>query len=133
MPSTSSARSRDVKRDWEAFIDHIRERKKWMAVTLSQADKVTEEGGALVIRYDESSECHMLQETDNRKLLTEFAQDFFQRELAVRIVVAGESGGGEVDQPQEERRALAKDPRVQIAVEVFGGRIAGIRTGPRSR
>jgi len=75
----------------------------------------------------------MLQETDNRKLLTEFAQDFFQRELAVRIVVAGESGGGEVDQPQEERRALAKDPRVQIAAEVFGGRIAGIRTGPRSR
>jgi len=132
MP-TSTSKSRDVQRDWEAFLDHIRDRKKWMAVTLSQADKVTEEGGALVIRYEESSECHMLQEKDNRKLLTEFAQDFFQRELAVRIVVAGENGGGELDQPQEERRALAKEPRVQIALEVFGGRIAGIRTGPRSR
>ena len=127
------ARSLDVQREWEAFLDHVRERKKWMAVTLSQADRVAEEGGALVIRYDESSECHILQETENRKLLTELAQDFFQRELPVRIVVAGESGGVELDQPQEERRALAKEPRVQIAVEVFGGQIAGIRTGPRSR
>lgn len=104
-----------------------------MAGTLSQADKVTEADGALIIQYDEPSECLMLQEADNRKLLTEFAQDFFQKELAVRIVVAGESGGGDLGQPQEERRALANDPRVQIALEIMGGRIAGIRTEPRSR
>jgi DNA polymerase-3 subunit gamma/tau len=124
---------RDVRRDWDAFIEHVRERKKWMAGTLSQADKVKEEGEALVIQFDEASECHMLQEAENRKLLTEFAQDFFQKELAVRIVVAGESAGGELGQPQEERRALANDPRVQIALEVLGGSIAGVRTGPRSR
>jgi len=135
-PALSSAarpKTRDVQRDWDAFLEHVRDRKKWMAGTLTQADKVTEEGGALVIRYDESSECHMLQEAENRKLLTEFAQDFFQKELAVRIVVTGESGGGELDQPQEERRALANDPRVQIALEVLGGRVTGIRTGPQSR
>ncbi len=132
-PSPVPLKARDVQRDWDAFIDHVRERKKWMAGTLGQADRVKEEGGALIIRYDESSECHMLQETENRRLLTEFAQDFFQKELAVRIVVAGESAGGELGQPQEERRALANDPRVQIAVEVLGGTIAGVRTGPRSR
>ena len=133
LSSAAKPKTRDVQRDWDAFLEHVRDRKKWMAGTLTQADKVTEEGGALVIRYDESSECHMLQETENRKLLTEFAQDFFQKELAVRIVVTGENGGGELDQPQEERRALANDPRVQIAVEVLGGRVTGIRTGPRSR
>ena len=140
-PSSRSAtltplppKTRDVLRDWDAFIEHVRERKKWMAGTLVQADKVKEEGGALVIQYDESSECHMLQEAENRKLLTELAQDFFQKELAVRIVVAGgEKAGVELGQPQEERRALANDPRVQIALEVLGGSIAGVRTGPRSR
>jgi DNA polymerase-3 subunit gamma/tau len=129
----SRPKPREVNRDWDAFLDQVRDRKKWMAGTLSQADKVTEEDGTLIIQYDESSECHMLQEADNRRLLTEFAQDFFQKELAVRIVVSGESGGGDVDQPQEDRRALAKEPRVQIALEVFGGQISGIRTGPRSR
>ncbi len=123
----------DVQRDWDAFLEHVRDRKKWMAGALARADKVKEEGGVLVILYDESSECHMLQETENRKLLTEFAQNFFQKELTVRIVVAGESGGDLLDQPQEERRALANDPRVQVALEVFGGRLTGIRTGPRSR
>ena len=126
-------KARDVQRDWDAFIEHVRERKKWMAGTLVQADKVKEEGGALVIQYDESSECHMLQEAENRKLLTELAQDFFQKELAVRIVVAGEKAGAELGQPQEERRALVNDPRVQIVLEVLGGSIAGVRTGPRSR
>ncbi|MDD5757801.1 MAG: DNA polymerase III subunit gamma/tau [Desulfobulbaceae bacterium] len=132
-PPLSPAKSRDVQRDWDAFIAHVRERKKWMAGTLAQADKVKEEDGALTIFYDEASECHMLQEVANQRLLIEFAQDFFQKELALHIVVAGESVGGELDQPQEERRALANDPRVQIAVEVMGGRVTGIRTGPRSR
>jgi DNA polymerase-3 subunit gamma/tau len=133
LPVYSQPKPRDVQRDWEVFLEHVRDRKKWMAATLGQADKVMEEGGTLIIIYDESSECHMLQEVENRKLLTEFAQDFFQKELAVRIEVVGEGAGGELDQPQEERRALANDPRVQIALEVLGGRVTGIRTGPRSR
>ncbi|MBA3015692.1 MAG: DNA polymerase III subunit gamma/tau [Desulfobulbaceae bacterium] len=124
---------RNVERDWDAFLGHVRERKKWMAVTLGQAEKVTEENGTLIVRYDESAECHMLQDAANRKLLTEFAQDFFQKELGVRIEVAGKTTGGELDQPQEDRRALSNDPRVQIAVEIFGGQVTGIRTGPRSR
>lgn len=124
---------RTVERDWDEFLAHVRERKKWMAGTLSQAEKVIEEAGILIIRFDESSECHMLQDVDNRKLLTEFAQDFFQKELGVRIEVAGKVSGCELDQPQENRRALANDPKVQIAVEIFGGQVSGIRTGPRSR
>jgi len=124
---------RTVDRDWDDFLAHVRERKKWMAVTLGQAERVTEDAGTLIVRYDESAECHMLQEVANRKLLTEFAQDFFQKELGVRIEVAGKATSDELDQPQEDRRALSNDPRVQIAVEIFGGQVTGIRTGPRSR
>ena len=124
---------REVRRDWDDFVVYVRERKPWMALTLNQADKAREEGGGLALYYDEPSECHLLQENENLRLLTEFAQDFFQRELTVRVLVAGESRGADLEQPQEERRALARDPRVRVALEVFGGQVAGIRTEPRSR
>jgi hypothetical protein len=50
--------------------------------------------------------------------------------------VKGAAVGGdpaEAESPQEERRALAADPLVQMTTEIFSGQIAGIRTGPRSR
>jgi DNA polymerase-3 subunit gamma/tau len=97
---------------------------------------VWEEGTELMVKFDEISDCKMLQESDNLKLLTEFAQDFFQHGWRVVIQVKGAAVGGdpaEAESPQEERRALAADPLVQMTTEIFSGQIAGIRTGPRSR
>ena len=124
-----------LQRDWNGFVIHVKERKKWMASALELSQKAMENEGELVIKFDDSSECLYLQEPDNIKLLTEFAQDFFQKELVVKIVVNDghgndKLGGGEA---QEERRALARDPRVEMAIEVLGGQVARIRTGPRSR
>jgi len=126
---------KDIVKEWDGFLEHVRDRKKWMGSTLGLAEKVVERDGQLIIKFDEQSECLYLQDAANMKLLVEFAQDFFQKELAVKIEVAGLGGGSEVGegQPQEERRALANDPRVQLTVEVLGGQVAGIRTGPRSR
>jgi DNA polymerase-3 subunit gamma/tau len=126
---------RAVQRDWDGFVGHVKERKKWMASALELSVKAQEEDGELVVKFDDPSECLYLQDAKNIKLLAEFAQDFFQRDLTVKIVVSdgqpGEKqGSGEA---QEERRTLARDPRVEMAVEVLDGEIAGIRTGPRSR
>lgn len=124
-----------LQRDWNGFIAHVRERKKWMSSALELSDKASESNGELVIKFDDSSECLYLQESENIKLLTEFAQDFFQKELVVKIVARDGKGADEqgLDTPQEERRTLARDPRVEMTVEVLGGQVAGIRTGPRSR
>jgi DNA polymerase-3 subunit gamma/tau len=79
----------------------------------------------------------MLQSKENMKFLTEFSQDFFQKEFKIGIKIRGADSQGIIDQdgmgPQEERRALANDPLVQMASEVLGGRVVNIRTGPRSR
>ena len=133
--AVSQPAPKDIVKEWDGFLTHVRERKKWMGSTLSMAEKVAELDGQLVIKFDEQSECLYLQEPANLMLLTEFAQDFFQKELAVKIDAAGLDGSSDSGEghPQEERRALAKDPRVQIAIEVLGGQVAGIRTGPRSR
>ncbi|MBW2484960.1 MAG: hypothetical protein JRF05_06340 [Deltaproteobacteria bacterium] len=113
------------------------DRKKWMAHTLRLCSNVREEDSELILKFDDPSDCKMLQSKENIKFLTEFSQDFFQKELKIIIKIRGADSQGIIDQesngPQEERRALANDPLVQMATEVLGGRVVNIRTGPRSR
>ncbi|MFW8600321.1 DNA polymerase III subunit gamma/tau [Desulfobacterota bacterium M19] len=126
--------SMPLERDWPGFISHVKERKRWMASTLQLAEKVDELEGELIIKFDDPAECLILQETDNLKLLTEFAQDFFQKELMVKVTAVGSNGeDGELDKPMEERRALTRDPVVEMVVDTLGGEVNGVRTGPRSR
>ncbi|HSR37112.1 MAG TPA: DNA polymerase III subunit gamma/tau [Desulfurivibrionaceae bacterium] len=127
---------RDIRRHWDEFLRYVKERKLWMGQVLGMAVGVQEEGARLQIKFDDAADCKMLEEHDNLRLLTELAQDFFQKTLVVAIQSRGgakaEEAGDEVT-PQEERRALANDPLVQMAAEVFGGQVTGVRTGPRSR
>ncbi|MBW2502329.1 MAG: DNA polymerase III subunit gamma/tau [Deltaproteobacteria bacterium] len=127
----------EVRRNWDGFIDYVMDRKKWMAHTLRLSSGVREEGSDLILKFDDPSDCKVLQSKENMKFLTEFSQDFFQKEFKVRIKIRGgdlhESVGENGTGPQEERRALANDPLVQMATEILGGRVIHIRTGPRSR
>ncbi len=127
----------EVRRNWDGFIDYVMDRKKWMAHTLRLSSGVREERSDLILKFDDPSDCKVLQSKENMKFLTEFSQDFFQKEFKVRIKIRGgdlhESVGENGTGPQEERRALANDPLVQMATEILGGRVIHIRTGPRSR
>ncbi len=135
--ATPPARQREVRKHWEEFLQYVKERKNWMAHTLRLTSGVREENGKLTLKFDLASDCRLLQSRENVRALTEYAQDFFQKELSIVFRVLEE--GGEVDGaensagPQEERRALTGDPLVQMATDVLDGRIAGVRTGPRFR
>ena len=126
-----------VRKNWDGFIEYVMDRKKWMAHTLRLCSNVREEDSELILKFDDPSDCKMLQTKENIKFLTEFSQDFFQKELKIIIKIRGADSQGIIDQesngPQEERRALANDPLVHMATEVLGGRVVNIRTGPRSR
>ena len=126
-----------VRKNWDEFIEYVMDRKKWMAHTLRLCSNVREEDSELILKFDDPSDCKMLQTKENIKFLTEFSQDFFQKELKIVIKIRGADSQGiigeETSGPQEERRALANDPLVQMATEVLGGRVVNIRTGPRSR
>jgi len=129
------AEGREVRRHWDEFVAYVRARKIWMAPVLAKSSGIKEEGSELEIRYDDSVDCKLLEEPENSKLLSEFAQDFFQRELTIRLKIKGgdtlEMDGEEHSRAQ--RRALADDPLVQMAVEIFNADPPNIRTGPRSR
>jgi DNA polymerase-3 subunit gamma/tau len=127
---------KDIRADWDAFIGYVMERKKWMALTLKLCSKVKEENNILLLKFDDKADCKMLQAAEHMKLLVQFAQDFFQRDLQISIQLRGnaETAEGEGGTAAlEERRALANNPLVQIATDVFDGRVVNIRTGPRSR
>jgi len=131
--------TKEVRKNWDQFIEYVMDRKKWMAHTLRLCSNIRVEGSDLVLKFDDPSDCKMLQTKENIKFLTEFSQDFFQKEFKICIKIRGADVNGVTDHdgngpgPQEERRALANDPLVQMATEVLGGRVANIRTGPRSR
>jgi DNA polymerase-3 subunit gamma/tau len=131
------APTKEVRKNWDEFIEYVMDRKKWMAHTLRLSSNVRVEDTDLILKFDDPSDCKMLQTKENIKFLTEFSQDFFQKEFKIVIKIRGADSNGVINElgngPQEERRALANDPLVQMATEVLGGRVVKIRTGPRSR
>ena len=127
---------RSVRRDWMAFIAYVRDRSVWIAQDLQRADSAKEQGGELLLHYQDSANCTLLRKDDTRKLITEFVLDFFQKELTLRFVVPEQ--GSEVvpdgqESPLKERHLLANDPLVLMTAEIFNGQIGDIRVGPRFR
>jgi DNA polymerase-3 subunit gamma/tau len=129
--------SRDVRRDWSLFIGYVKERKEWMAQGLQLAENPREDPpGELQLNYLEATDCALLRQKDNLQILTEFALDFFQKPLKVRIRVADAepaNGGNGEEGPQRKRQLLANDPLVLMATEIFNGQVGDIRIGPKSR
>lgn len=129
--------AKDVRKDWLEFIAYVKKRKVWMAQDLQRADTIKQEKEELHLAYSDPANCAVLRQSDNRKLLTEFALDFFQKPLKVRFILpeinnsSGDSNGE--SSPHRKRQELANDPLVIMVAEVFNGQVGDIRVGPRSR
>lgn len=136
--TTIPPHGREVKRHWEGFVEYVKERKHWMAPVLQLCATARDEGSELVLRFDDPSDCKLLQEADNLKLLQSFALDFFQHDFRVVFKTRGapaakDGGGNEAESLLAGRRVLANDPMVQMTAEIFGGQVGSIRTGEKER
>ncbi|HEB69877.1 MAG TPA: DNA polymerase III subunit gamma/tau [Desulfobulbus sp.] len=134
---TPLAEQRNIRQHWPEFIEYVRDRIPWMAAALQRASSVGRKGEELVIQYDDSIDCNLLKNREHITPLTEFALDFFQQTFTISFHVP-DAGSCEVDpngavSPKEERKALARDPLVLTALEVFNGQVGDIRVGPRFR
>ncbi|KAF0188472.1 MAG: DNA polymerase III subunit [Desulfobulbaceae bacterium] len=127
---------RNVRRDWMDFIAYVRERSVWMAQDLQRADSAREQGEELLLSYGDSANCTLLCKDENKKMITEYVLDFFQKDLSVRFVLpdqsCGETREGQAS-PLKERHQLANDPLVLMTAEIFNGQIGDIRVGSRFR
>ncbi len=133
---THHPHQRDVRRDWPGFIEHVKDRKVWMAQDLQRTERVKEVDGELHLRFADQANCTLLRQKDNIKLLTEFILDFFQKDLKLRFITPEETDEKDsetTESPHKLRQKLANDPLVTMATEIFNGQIGDIRVGPRSR
>ncbi len=139
VPESTPRENKDlnIRRDWDTFLAYVKKRQAWMAASLQLATSIKVEQDELVIHFDDSVNCSMLRQNQYIKPLTEYLLDFFQKSLTVRFVVPeGQScdvDGENGQKAHEERKALANDPLVITAIEIFNGQVGDIRTGPRFR
>ena len=118
---------------WESFIQYVQQQIKWIALALQQSLSISVEGMNLTILFRDGADCIMLKKNDHLRELNTFALDFYQEPLTIRIEEVAASSC-EINPitgrtPQEERNALAADPLVQTALEVFNGQLRDIRIG----
>ena len=137
VPSSGSFAQRKVRQHWDTFLKYVHERQRWMAAALQLASTARQQGDALVIRFEDAADCRMLQQREHLLTLTEYVLDFFQDNLRIHFEVPGavtcEINPANGMAPQQERRALANDPLVQTALDVFSGQVGDIRIGTRYR
>lgn len=127
---------KDSRKDWLEFINYVKIRKMWMAQDLQRADQIRHDvEGEVQLTYHDPANCLMLRQKENRQLLTEFALDFFQKQLKVRFIVPAAEDQAETngESPNRKRAQLASDPLVVMAAEIFNGEVGNIRIGPHSR
>ncbi|WP_310599205.1 DNA polymerase III subunit gamma/tau [Desulfobulbus sp.] len=137
QPKPPEPTKKRIRQHWGAFLKYVRERQPWVAASLQMADSVDRQGEELIIRFADSSDCTLLKQRNAINDLTEFVLDFFQENMRIRYEVPG-SDACAVDPanglaPLQERRALASDPLVLTALDVFTGQVAEIRVGQRYR
>lgn len=126
-----------IRQHWDGFLQYVRERQPWIAASLQMATSVDRKGEELVIHFADSADCTLLRQRNNIKGLSEYLLDYFQENLTLQFEVPG-SNACSVDPAnglaaQHERRALANDPVVLTALDIFTGQVGDIRIGPRYR
>jgi len=135
-PKKLSTHQRDIRRDWLDFISYVKERKQWMSQNLQQAAAVRDQGHELLLEYDDPTECTLLRSKQNRKLLTEYVLDFFQKEYIIHFVTPEDTDDPDMkasEGPKKRRQELASNPLVRMTEEIFAGQVGEIRVGPLSR
>jgi len=136
QPAPAAPGGRDIRKDWPNFLASLRN-KPWLAGSLKLADSVRLRDGKLILTYHNSTDCSVLKGKDKLAEITALAADFFQENLQVLFEepescgLPAESGGAEA--VRKERQALANDPIVVMAAEIFNGQVCEIRIGPQHR
>jgi DNA polymerase-3 subunit gamma/tau len=137
QPPAPTDTKKKIRQHWDRFVQYVRERQPWVAASLQMASSVERKGDELIIHFVDSADCTLLRQRNNVKTLTEYILDFFQENLSVQFAVPG-SNACAVDPAnglaaQHERRALANDPLVLTALDVFTGQVGDIRIGSHYR
>ncbi len=131
---SAASGTRDIRKDWQNFVDSVKKRHQWMAAALKDADAAQLENGKLILTYHNPAQGEVLKGREKMAELTALASDFFKESLQIVFCaptscdVSTDSSAAAV---RSERQALANDPLVLMAAEIFNGQVGDIRVGPQ--
>lgn len=134
--SAADVQQRIIRKDWLDFIGYLKELKPWMAQNLQQASEIREQGQELLLEFLDANDYTLLRTVENRKVLTEYILDYFQKEYVIHFVTPVDSDDPDMkvsEGPKKQRQKLASHPLVLMAEEIFGGQVGDIRIGSKSR
>ncbi|CAK8712050.1 DNA polymerase III subunit gamma/tau [Candidatus Electronema halotolerans] len=130
---SAASGTRDIRKDWQEFLVSIKKRHAIIGA-LQWAKAPCRENGKLILTYDNSADCCVLKSKERLAELTALASDFFKESLQIVFCeptscdVSTDSSAAAV---RSERQALANDPLVLMAAEIFNGQVGDIRVGPQ--
>ncbi len=134
--SPGNVQQREIRKDWLDFIGYLKKLKPWMAQNLQQASEIRDQGQELLLEFLDANDYTLLRTVENRKVLTEYILDYFQKEYVIHFVTPVDSNDPDMkasEGPKKQRQKLASHPLVLMAEEIFGGQVGDIRIGSKSR
>ncbi len=135
-PSQLTEQRREIRKNWLDFIAYLKELKPWMAQNLQQASAIKDQGQELLLEFVDSNDYTLLRTVENRKVLTEYILDFFQKDYVIHFITPAKSDDPDMkasEGPKKQRQKLASHPLVMMTEEIFGGQVGDIRIGSKSR
>jgi len=111
------------------FIRFVKSKKPITAMHLEQADRIDVENSTIKIEFSTHSiHSDYLLRKESQEALKRLSNEFFSRDLRVRVEVksslTSEANHKSIkEQNAKNREEIQKDPIVQDALEIFGGRI----------
>ncbi|CAG36159.1 DNA polymerase III subunit gamma/tau [Desulfotalea psychrophila] len=115
-----------IKTDWKNFLAYVQEKSSWMAPALSHVTQVEEEGGSLLLHYDDAINCTMVRRPEHSAELKQFILDFYDKNLIIKFILPEEKKSTSSN-TQNIRHELMHDPLVIATAEIFRGTVGDIR------
>ncbi|MBI2486729.1 MAG: DNA polymerase III subunit gamma/tau [Deltaproteobacteria bacterium] len=111
----------------EGFVKFVKSQNSMIGIHLEKANKVDIENSAIRIQFaNQSIHSDYLLRKESQESLKKLSKEFFSQDLRVRVDIESSDRTdlpNSKEQNAKNRDELHKDPIVQDALEIFGGRI----------
>ncbi len=135
---TAGGLSEEGQEKWKEFVSFAKKKKPPFASLLEHGRPLILEKSRLEVGYPEKSfYLERMQETDNLNFLQNLSQEFFKRNLRLKVTGVSpgalprgpvpESPGGKKNSKREKEEEALNHPLVRDAINVFGGRVVEIK------
>ncbi len=129
-PPLEKKTKKDVKANWDKFLSFLHENAPWLAPSLTHTAKVEVEENTILLYFDDTIHCTLLQQENSKEEIHQFLLDFFNRALRVKVVLPDmkhQENKQSTSTKSSVSNELSNHPLVTATTEIFRGHVASVR------